>query len=519
MEESQERRYICKICSKSCVSGKSLGGHMRIHLAQISASKKAVELEVAIGVDSESGLVQNDGFQLEKPSNDQLNSTFPSVEDIKNRHSNTDYEESDLSNSYELRENPKKSWRISNPKCGISRKAACCKLCHKRFPSVRALSGHMRFHSTKSKGLHQCATCGKAFSSIRAMFGHMKSHSKKLSRARGESSDNDSVDLGNLCPVRKKRSRVRYKIEESPLVSSSNASPSVVFEFGEEDAAVCLLMLSIGVTESTYNDSAYFGAGSFSKSREINGSDENFVCAGVKISNVSECDGLGSIKTPKMLEGSSVPIKLAESDKDQIIEGGIQETDSEPLKSLPCKEARLSVHDMEKNSPQNGASNLEIAKDSEKKNASRQKMLDKNSKSHHAIASHRASHRVPKNSSSVDKIAGQLSVNGDPMKHDDKVECIGIRLEQGTKDYQCSTCFKLFGSGRALGGHKRAHHSVFAESKTEESTAQNQQCGIVNNFLDLNVPLTADEGSNGHAGLNLWRVDRGRELEALVLTN
>ncbi|XP_073136821.1 uncharacterized protein [Henckelia pumila] len=475
MEESQEQRYICRICSKSCVSGKSLGGHMRVHLAQISASKKAAESKVAIGMDSESGFDQNGGVQLETPSNDQSNSTFPSVEDIKNGHGNKDYEECDPSNSYELRDNPKKSWRISNPKRCISRKASC-KVCNKRFPSLRALSGHMRFHSTKSKGLHQCATCGKAFDSIRAMFGHMKSHSKKSSRARGESSDN-SVGLGNLCPVRKKRSRVRYKTEENPEASSFNASPSsAVFEFEEEqDAAVCLLMLSVGATESSYDDSVYFGAGSFSKSREIHGIDGSFVCDGVK--------------------------------------AGIQETDSESLKSMSCKKPRLSVHDLEKSSP---------LEDSENKHGNRQTMLDKNSNSHQAIGSHIARPTLPSNISSVDKNAGHLSLNEDRIKHDDQVEHNGVRLEQGTKDYQCSTCFKFFGSGQALGGHRRAHYTVFAESKTEEKTAQTHGSGIVDNSLDLNVPLTADEDTSsatGHVGLNLWRVERGHEHEALVLTN
>ncbi|XP_073311164.1 uncharacterized protein [Primulina huaijiensis] len=539
MEELQEQRYVCKICGKSCVSGKSLGGHMRVHLAQISASKKAAESKVAIGMDSESGFDQNGGFQLKKPSNDHSNSSFLSVEDVKNCRSNTDYGESCLSKSYELRDNPKKSCGISNPKCGISRKAAC-KVCDKRFPSLRALSGHMRFHSTKRKGLHQCKTCGKAFDSIRAMFGHMKSHSKKSSRARGESSDN-SLDLGSLCTVRKKRSRVRYKIEANPEVSSLNASSSAVSEFEEEqDAAVCLLMLSIGVTESSYHDSVYFGAGSFKKSREINGTDGSFVCDGDKSSNSlttekldcctsgceatfskneSEFDGLGSIKTPKMLEGSSVPIKFAESEKDLILEARIQETDSESLKSMSCKKAKLSVHEMENNSPQNGASNLEISKDSEKKHENRQKMFDKNFKSHQAVGSHRARHRLCSNISSGDTNASQLSANEDCIKQVDQVEYNGIRLVQGTQDYQCSTCFKFFGSGQALGGHKRAHYAAFAESKTKESTAGNQQFGIVDNFIDLNVPLTSDEGTNGHGRLNLWRVERGHEHEALVLTN
>ncbi|KAL2466875.1 Uncharacterized protein Adt_42726 [Abeliophyllum distichum] len=89
MEEVQEQRYVCKICNKSCLSGKSLGGHMRVHSALISATKKAAKVKFDSQMDSEGGDDQEGSFQQKENSKYQSNSTFLDQEKIKNCGSNT----------------------------------------------------------------------------------------------------------------------------------------------------------------------------------------------------------------------------------------------------------------------------------------------------------------------------------------------------------------------------------------------------------------------------------------------
>ncbi|KAL1538765.1 zinc finger protein ZAT9-like [Salvia divinorum] len=43
MGQGEEQRYVCRICSKACVSGMSLGGHMRAHFASNGAANSCRE--------------------------------------------------------------------------------------------------------------------------------------------------------------------------------------------------------------------------------------------------------------------------------------------------------------------------------------------------------------------------------------------------------------------------------------------------------------------------------------------
>lgn len=141
---------------------------------------------------------------------------------------------------YELRSNPKQSWRLSHGKQGI----VSCQECGEEFPSSKMLSSHMRTHSD----LHHCEKCGKGFNSDRAMFGHMKTHSKKFSHNRPDEDESLSCLVANLCPVRRKRSRIKYNVV--PNASFSSLNESVLDEEAEMHmAAVSLIMLLRGVTD------------------------------------------------------------------------------------------------------------------------------------------------------------------------------------------------------------------------------------------------------------------------------
>lgn len=445
MGEIQEHRYICKICSKICVSGKSLGGHMRIHLAQIAASKKAAK---AIKIDEED---DND--------DDRFNSAFPSEEKIKDRDrdSNTDV---DQNPNYQLRENPKKSWRFnSDSKHGLTKKLCSCVECGKGFPSLRALSGHMRCHSIKNKEEHYCEKCGRGFNSIRAVFGHMKSHSKK-SRMRSNEDTDTLSDLDNLCPVRRKRSRIGYK-------SVSNESDSGVFELGQvEEAATCLMMLSRGVrgfvkceTESSADDGyGYLGGESSCRSEKVSG---NLVCYLKSFTEKceSEFDDQKNVGTEVSDDDILSDENETKVDFDDLRTSG--STKSAGFESNYGKIASCSVYE--------SGSNL---------------------------------------------YGNEVNVESTSEG--------GVSLESSrNKEYECLVCFKVFSSGQALGGHKRAHFNGLIESKKKESMSMivDQEVAEIHDAFDLNFPAAVEEGIKNDVGFHPLRTDRSHEAETLVFTN
>ncbi|KAL6498555.1 hypothetical protein OROHE_026496 [Orobanche hederae] len=330
MDEVQKQGYICKICRKICVSGRSLGGHMRIHMSSISSSKKAAAKAKAE--------IKSDSDEIDDPDDDDDGDGDQDCYEvqlrcIKNWGDYTDAEEDarDQNSNYELRENPKKSWRISDPKRGLDY-IISCKECGKGFLTVRALSGHMRTHSIKNnkkkkkkkKMNHPCKKCGKEFGSIRAVFGHMKSHSKRSRVVSDDESADDSLsDFDKFCPVQKKRSVIRHRTASDPSFRNLDESRHCsAFELGGDvnEVANILIMLSKGVSDCSKFDSAiessddddfvYFGSESYSRHKNVSEfevSDE----FGVKLGSADEWDKDFSVanKTSSCVQESGLEIQ------------------------------------------------------------------------------------------------------------------------------------------------------------------------------------------------------------------
>ncbi|KAH6807740.1 hypothetical protein C2S51_028848 [Perilla frutescens var. frutescens] len=102
MEEDQKSKHRCKFCYKMFPCGRSLGGHMRSHLINISSSEKKLPPLTKHKHNGRIDLSVEDGY------------------------------------------NPKKTRKISDSKV--------CKECGKTFHSWKALFGHMKCHSVIEQG-------------------------------------------------------------------------------------------------------------------------------------------------------------------------------------------------------------------------------------------------------------------------------------------------------------------------------------------------------------------------------
>lgn len=66
--------------------------------------------------------------------------------------------------------------------------------------------------------------------------------------------------------------------------------------------------------------------------------------------------------------------------------------------------------------------------------------------------------------------------------------------------FECPFCFKVFGSGQALGGHKRSHLVKFSSSSLNDDSANLM---IKESFIDLNLPAPQIAGGRAEDELSV----------------
>ncbi|KAK2663307.1 hypothetical protein Ddye_001881 [Dipteronia dyeriana] len=322
-------------------------------------------------------------------------------EEVKHNNSEMGFQENGQI-SYGLRENPKKSWKFSgfNHFGASSMQENQCKQCGKNFESRKALFGHMRHHSRKTKTRISCKECGKAYLSLKSLANHSKFHSDK--------SEVSDLAVKTLYVKKKRSKRKGYIFCATSSVSSLNESLSVT-EIGQdvEHAARCLMMLSRGVrslTEFSDNDIVAFEVeslnGNMKKPRDGELDDS---CVSDKI----EVDKLyvGMHKVEDFIgEMKFVPIRV-ESSEDLMEQVG-----------LGIMKANFDDCDAE-------FDNVTCGCEFKCKTCNRM------------FCSSRA-------------LAGHQRIHGKPE--------IEVGCEQ-KKNHKCPICLKDFATIQALGGHKRVH--------------------------------------------------------------
>ncbi|PWA85183.1 zinc finger C2H2-type/integrase DNA-binding domain-containing protein [Artemisia annua] len=160
-----------------------------------------------------------------------------------------DYDQDDgADNVYGLRENPKRSWRVSSSN-SVKDFGIFCQECGKEFSSSKALGSHKRSHSRKESNKDTiCEKCGRGFDSLKALYGHMRCHSGKRSQIFDPLDEHvNNVDGGVANPIRKKRSYTRYKSPKHDNVGTSLSFSSCNDDYEVEEGAICLMMISMGV--------------------------------------------------------------------------------------------------------------------------------------------------------------------------------------------------------------------------------------------------------------------------------
>ncbi|WOK99664.1 zinc finger protein ZAT9-like [Canna indica] len=430
--------HRCKVCNKSFASGRSLGGHMRSH----------VNAAVVGDVD-------------ERPQS-----------------------------SYGLRENPKKTWRLSD--AGYDDGEKCCVECGTEFSTWRALFGHLKCHPERSQ-------------------------SQSLRPALGVKEQLEKQPNSEITPVPHRRRRSK----RMPFTAPCSLSGSDC-EREKKDGAISLMMLS--------RDTRYWSGsrGTVKNSlvlEDRKGSELDDARNEVKkmeSDSSNDLDGLGDC-SKELGKGRT---KKNDLNSLAAAEMGIKlqpvKIDPEVMESSDADESKLVRNHVDDPIPNVG----------EKRSRFECAACKKTFKSYQALGGHRASHKRMKgcpginNSGRSSSSSKKTNSSVDPMATEESVVVQSEFSESSfastkkNKEHECLICGKVFSSGQALGGHKRSHlvTSSDAQGNAASDTVIQEPPLKKAALLDLNLPATAAGDSNSTNGesaeLKSWWVEGNLNHEA-----
>ncbi|XP_061367990.1 uncharacterized protein LOC133311003 [Gastrolobium bilobum] len=471
----EERKFVCKYCSKRFPCGKSLGGHIRTHMSEERSNVDCDMLKLDGG---------------------------------RKRNKRDLWSEDGGGNSiYGLRENPKKTMRFVH-RTTLEHEEKFCKECGKGFPSLKALCGHMACHSEKEKGNNKFE----------------ESEKQKLVM----DSQSDTETCAPTHPRKSKRTRFKtlalanHPSSSSssvvPLANGSGSSPVSEVEQEQEEVARCLMMLSkdsshrgrfATVTESSDNNSFVLEAKSPSLDTRVAVSNgNNFLFNAyelvekklvkdmkLKSAEIGACDNsdsryfrygpktkmLDSDVTSDKFKGVKVGEKSRIEDYDvesrKILSRGRSKSTATVFKKLVMEDSSKSTS--------NGFTNDEIYENG------RKSWKYDCSAGERDNSSHDSTDASDENSSDTDSFSAPNSRKNKALNGKKSSNKAKKKLKsKKSKEHECPICYKTFRSGQALGGHKRSH---FIGGSEENTKVIKQGAPAVPCLIDLNLPAPVDE--------------------------
>ncbi|XP_071722543.1 uncharacterized protein [Rutidosis leptorrhynchoides] len=484
MEQNQQKKFVCKFCHKRYPCGKSLGGHIRIHLNNHKHVSAEADEEDEIELIGNGGLINSGGSGQ---------------------------------SSYVLRENPRKTKRfVDSSGVFISKHREemtnlLCKDCGKGFPSLKALCGHMACHSEKGNN-----------------------NNNKLIKTRDLSSEqnlvmDDESDTENSSAAPSRRStrskRMRFVgAYDSNSSFNGNYSSSENMEQEQEEVAMCLIMLSRDsgfkrawnlVADSSDNNSVVLETKSSSTDLRINAKNGN------NMEMMMKKIGKNKLKSAKN--------ELSEDSDSGYFNNGPKDDDDGNGMSYeftrPKKVFRSGFEEFEEDDDENDDAELgkklkrfklvkKPAVDHKRNEGYECLVCNKVFHSHRSLWGHQASHSKVKGCSYDQSNYGSgensITENENHSIRSSKVENQKLRIgnvaakkrlgggSKKSKGHECPICFRMFKSGQALGGHKRSH--FMATSADNETVVINHK---IPSLIDLNLPAPDDDDEEnpiGHAG-------------------
>lgn len=352
---------------------------------------------------------------------------------------------------YGLRENPKKTKRLADSSEENLLYDKFCKECGKKFPSWKALFGHMKCHSEKEK----------VSNSLEDQDSLASANQKQVMDSQ---SDNETA-----APNRRRRSerKTRYMATAtSSSFSFANASSSVSeIEQEQEEVAMCLMMLSRDAGHRGGSNSAAESSDNNSVSLEARESSQTIRIHKTE-GKISPCNGSELVKgkkiTDKKLEPGNWHAEDLKGRQSEFCASSKSRSRSRGNKTEVSTDGFLKNNIMKttqiKDQLGNEDSEIELGNNFSKEAALSQAQLG-SVKCNSSKRKFRDSYDLELKSESLKNLTTN-SLDSEMRKNSPK-----------RSKFECTTCNKIFHSYQALGGHRASHRKIkgcFA-SKIESS--------------------------------------------------
>ncbi|CAN8291562.1 unnamed protein product [Cochlearia groenlandica] len=453
-KSSKERTFICKYCNKKFPSGKSLGGHIRIH------------------------------------TNETHNANDYSLDSDEDDHNNLIKTEDNGGGnaSYSLRENPKKSkWFVD----------------HREIMALK--------HHHQQQELLYCKECGKGFVSSKALCGHMACHSDREKIVMDSQSDTE----GSSSPIRRRSKRVvKHHHNEcgssSIMMNQSNSASSDDSEIEpeQEEMALSLMMMS---RDSSFKK----GHHGLVLNSVAESSDNNSVILETKSSSGEQIKKIFEVKN--VVDEFCKKDKLVGVDHTGENNGDVMyvsdNSDSGYFRNGPKKlDSDVSVDGFLRNTQNKDVMRYEsTAKHG--KNLNRWSGSGsgfgsgRSSTKYDLRKSKRGITCYGRKKTKYDELTESVYDSGE---HSLETESCTVKTHHSkppmvkkasggtnkkSKGHECPICFRVFKSGQALGGHKRSHFIGNQEHRTLviRQHHHHQVPHEIHTLIDLNLPAPIDE--------------------------
>ncbi|XP_043687775.1 uncharacterized protein LOC122638995 [Telopea speciosissima] len=416
-----------------------------------------------------------------------------------------------------------------------------CKECGKEFQSEKALYGHMRCHTKKEK-ISKNLDVDSSIDKKNKDAGLPSERSRRMKYYETTTSSVLEIDKeqieGALCLMMLSRGVRQLDGFNSIEAESSYKDPVVLEAQNTSSGLMGKLNLEKGVENIDFAcDGDYENLNTPKMKKPIIKklksvvSDSGFVRVGVKkVESKVSVDGIlrdDQQKKTKLdiLSKNKGNLKRNKLDysKDELVKISIKEVGMDRADSGfgkfngSGKKSNCNSYTIEL------GEDSEICRNNQKRSRFECTTCNKTFHSHQALGGHISSHNKIKVcfASKIESI--KTDVSADPTT-DSKLNksCsneILIEEERGrdndnvsrtsyvskmSKEHECPICFKVFSSGKALGGHKRSHLAVGSEYKDNQKTNVIQkQFPEIRDLFNLNLPPPIEEETSGDKDFNL----------------